>query len=53
MKIAAFLVCCLSLLAQDTAGTGTITGLVRDSAGLAAAGIQACVVESDRCATLG
>lgn len=51
MKIVVFLACSLSLLAQDTAGTGAITALVRSSASLPAAGIQACVVESDRCAT--
>ena len=51
MKIIAFLICSLSLLAQDTAGTGAITGVVRDSASLPAAGIRACMVQSDRCAT--
>jgi hypothetical protein len=51
MKIVALLICSLSLLAQDTAGTGTITGLVRDSGGLPAAGVQACIVEGERCAT--
>lgn len=41
----------IPLLGQDTAGTGTITGLIRNSVGVLASGVQACVMSSGRCAT--
>ena len=50
-KIVVFLFSCSTLLAQDTAGIGTIVGIVRDSANQPASGIRACVMATQRCAT--
>jgi TonB dependent receptor/Carboxypeptidase regulatory-like domain/TonB-dependent Receptor Plug Domain len=44
-----FLLCPLLLSAQDTAGVGGITGVVRDSAGRPVSGVQACVLQQTRC----
>ncbi len=50
-KLAGFLFSCSALLAQDTAGVGTIVGIVRDSANQPASGVRACVMATERCAT--
>lgn len=45
------MICLIPLLGQDTAGTGTIAGVVRNSEGRPAPGVRVCVVASERCAT--
>ncbi|MFP5380295.1 MAG: carboxypeptidase regulatory-like domain-containing protein, partial [Vicinamibacteria bacterium] len=39
--------------AQDTAGVGTIAGLVRDAAGRPAADVAVCAVDASRCVVTG
>jgi len=39
----------LVALAQDTAGTGSLAGVVTDSDGAPLTGIEVCVAETDRC----
>ena len=51
MKVANFLFLCFSLSAQDTAGTGTIVGIVRDSTGKSVTGVKACAALIERCTT--
>ena len=41
----------LSMAGQDTAGSGTVRGVVRDSAKLPVAGARACVADTERCGT--
>lgn len=47
----AILFCALGLHGQDTVGSGTVRGMVRDSEGQPVAGARACVAETERCAT--
>ena len=47
--VSLFLLCSLFLAAQDTAGVGAITGIVRDSEGRPSPGVQACVAGQTRC----
>lgn len=37
--------------AQDTAGVGTVAGIVRDSAGSAASGVRVCALDTPQCVT--
>ncbi len=48
VKILTFIVCSISLLGQDTAGTGTIIGVMRDDQGRPTSGVRACVAASER-----
>ena len=45
-----FLLSC-ALLGQDTAGSGTVRGIVRDNAKAPISGVRACVAETERCGT--
>jgi hypothetical protein len=50
-SIASLLILAIQAVGQDTAGTGTITGVIRDSEGAPAAGLRTCVVIVPRCVT--